>query len=383
MSVKVDAGQVADAVGWAARAVPVRAVNPVLAGVRLSAEAGVLTVSGFDLEASQTARVTCEGSLADPVVVPGRLFADIVKALSGVVEITVEGVGVRVSAGRSVFRLYTLPVADFPMLPTVPSGIGSVGGKTFADAIRQVIVASSKDDALPTLTGVLVEADPASGVLRLVATDRYRLAMRTLPFTAVAGVREPIRVLVPGRSLDGYAKAVAGMDSVVFGSSGDVHGLFGVEGKDRAATTRLLDGEFPKFEALIPDGDKFVASPEVDVVELMESAKRASLVLDRNQPVRMVFSSAQVTLVGGADGEAGFSETLDCVDGPDLPVEIAFNPHYLAEGLAGFGSGSVRFGLVSSTRPALLTRDAVDGGGAGEFRYLLMPVRVSSPGRSS
>jgi DNA polymerase-3 subunit beta len=146
----------------------------------------------------------------------------------------------------------------------------------------------------------------------------------------------------------------------------------GFEGDGRRTTTRLLDGEFPKYRALLPSESASVAS--VDTASLVEAVKRVALVAERNTPVRLTFSGGQVELRAGAGDEAQATESLECeIDGD--AIEIAFNPQYLLDGLGALDDATTQLSFTTATRPAVLT-----GAGAespSTYRYLLMPVRLS------
>jgi DNA polymerase-3 subunit beta len=157
------------------------------------------------------------------------------------------------------------------------------------------------------------------------------------------------------------------------GSAGE--GLIGFEGHGRRTTTRLLDGEFPKYRSLLPDESAAVA--RVETAPFVEAVKRVSLVAERNTPVRLSFSDGLVELEAGAGDEAQASESLTAtLTGDD--IAIAFNPGYLLDGLSAVDSAYVQLSFTAPQRPAVLTGAADAATDADEdYRYLLMPVRLS------
>jgi len=362
----------ADAVAWAARTLPSRPSMPMLAGLLVDAAPGGLTLSSFDYEVS--GRVAVDADVDEPgtVLVSGRLLADIARALPAApVTITSEGSRVEVRCGRSSFTLPTLPVDDYPSLPDMPGSSGTVPGSVLASAVAQVAIAAGRDDTLPTLTGIRVEIDGSS--ITLAATDRYRLAVRELQWTPeVSGL--DTAALIPARTLADTAKSLAHCDVVhlALSASGAGDGLLGFEGDGRRTTTRLLDGEFPKYRALLPSDSATTA--DVETSALVDAVKRVSLVAERNTPVRLTFSGGEVELRAGAGDEAQATEAVECaIDGD--PIEIAFNPQYLLDGLSAVDDATTRLSFTTSTRPAVLTGASVEG--APAYRYLLMPVRLS------
>jgi DNA polymerase-3 subunit beta len=250
----------------------------------------------------------------------------------------------------------------------MPDSSGSLAGADFAHAVAQVAIAAGRDDTLPTLTGIRVEIDGTS--VTLAATDRYRLAVREFTWTPASPKLE-VQALVPARTLADTAKSLAGADVVHLSLAEGGEGLMGFEGNGRRTTTRLLDGEFPKYRSLLPSESLAVAT--VSTAQLVDSVKRVALVAERNTPVRLAFSGGELTLRAGAGDEAQATESLDCTfDGDE--IDIAFNPQYLLDGLGALDAAETRMSFTQSTRPAVLSGGGDDD---GDYRYLLMPVRLA------
>src|SRR3954453_23407403 len=180
MRFRVDRDVLADAVTWTARSLPTRPPVPVLAGVRIDADTtGTIQLSSFDYEVSARSQIPADVSEAGSVLVSGRLLAEISRALPDKpVDVVLEGTKVIVTCGASRFTLLTMPVEDYPNLPVMPPTTGTVDGDELTHAVAQVSVAASRDDTLPLLTGVRVEIEGEK--VPLLATDRYRLALREL-----------------------------------------------------------------------------------------------------------------------------------------------------------------------------------------------------------
>jgi DNA polymerase-3 subunit beta len=372
---RVERDVLAEAVAWAARSLPARPPVPVLAGLRLDASDGRLVLSSFDYEVS--GRVEIAADIAEPgvVLVSGRLLADISRSLPArPVEVTTDAAKVVVTCGSSRFSLLTLPVEDYPTLPDMPSASGSLRGDAFAAAVGQVSIAAGRDDTLPVLTGVRMEIEGEK--ITMAATDRYRLAVRELAWTPEQSGLSAI-ALVPARTLADTAKSLASADKVTLalasGAAGD--GLVGFEGAGRRTTSRLLDGEFPKYRSLLPSESASKAT--VDTAALVESVRRVALVAERNTPIRLSFTAGEVTLEAGTGDEAQASESLEAaLDGDD--ISIAFNPAYLLDGLGALEGSHAQLSFTAPTRPAVLSgKPSSDGAAAEDYRYLLMPVRLS------
>ena len=359
---------------WAARTLPSRPSLPVLAGLVLDANGDELVLSSFDYEVSARVEVSADITTAGRVLVPGRLLADIARSLPGApVVIDAEGTRVSITCGRASFVVPTLPVEDYPQLPAMPGGSGSIDAATFAAAVAQVAVTAGRDDTLPTLTGIRMEIEGSTIVL--AATDRYRLAVREFAWNP-SNPSVSAQVLVPSKTLADTAKSLTDADEVVIAlaSGGAGEGLIGFQGSGRRTTTRLLDGEFPKYRTLLPNEAASVA--DVDTAALIEAVKRVALVAERNTPVRLSFEGDEVTLRAGTGDEAQAAESLEAHLEGDV-IDIAFNPGYLQDGLAAVNASVTRFSFTQANRPAVLTGLDADGVNLDDYKYLLMPVRLT------
>ena len=388
MELRVERDALADAVVWTARSLPARPPMQVLLGLLLEVGEGGLEVSGFDYEVSSRVRLEAMADEPGRVLVPGRLLSDIVRSLPAQpVDLRVEGTRVVLTCGPARFTLPTLPVEDYPALPAMPATAGTLGSDVFAGAVAQVALAAGRDDTLPVLTGVRFEIE--GDTLTLAATDRYRLAVRTLPWRP-ASPDISTTALVPARTLSETARALTSGPEVTLAltdtrGAGSSEGMIGFEGAGRRTTSRLLEGEFPKYRSLLPS--ESTAQAEVATGPLVDAVKRVALVAARNAPVRLAFSADGVVLEAGGADDAQASEQLECGwEGPGSvpasgePFSIAFNPQYLLDGLGAVDSDTTTLSFTGPTRPAVLTgkraADAADGAPA-DYRYLLMPVRLS------
>ncbi|MDE0973975.1 MAG: DNA polymerase III subunit beta [Candidatus Nanopelagicales bacterium] len=373
MHIRVERDALAQAVTWAARTLPSRPSMPVLSGVMLIAEKDSLTLSSFDYEIS--ARVQLDIDVIEPgkVLVSGRLLADITKALPAVpVVLKLEGNRVLIECGRSLFTLPTLPVEDYPALPDMPTTAGSVDGDIFSEAVAQVAIAAGKDDTIPVLTGIRVEIDGSH--VTLAATDRYRLAVRTFPWSPTTTSPE-LNTLVPARILADAAKSMGSAKTVELAIAPDGEKLIGFEAEGMRTTTRLLDGEFPKYRSLLPNESSTTAV--VDTIELVNAVKRVALVAERNTPIRMHFTHGEINMRAGSGDDAQANEVLE-VDVDGDPIEIAFNPGYLLDGLHAIDAPKARFSFTVATKPVVITGMTNENNDyEADYRYLLMPVRLT------
>jgi DNA polymerase-3 subunit beta len=384
MKFEVERDVLAEAVGWVSRALPARPVIPVLSGMLLQAADG-LTLSCFDYEVS--ARVQVDAEVAEPgtVLVPGRLLAEITRSLPSLpVEFADDPDGVSLTCGSASFTLVTLPVEEYPDLPALSQTAGTVDGGDLAAAVGQVAPAASRDDTLPLLTGVNLEVD--GGTMTLAATDRYRLAVRDLPWSPsrpdISGA-----YLVPARTLVDAARTMAAgvpltiklrsdrdRDADLAGEYGDAaagdpepgrppasrtaDAMIGFESAGRRLTTRLIAGEYIKYRSRFPDD--FACQADMPAAPFIEAVRRVSLVAERGSAVRLSFGGGEVTVEAETQGRARAREVVRA-DFRGVEPVIAFSPHFLLDGIAAAG--------ITATAPdaeadASSGADAT-GGGAG------------------
>lgn len=382
MKFRVDRDVFADAVAWAARSLPVRPSAPVLAGLLIEARDGSnggLVLSTFDYETSCRATLTAEVSDEGSALVSGRLLADICRSLPAKpVDVMLDGARVSLTCGSARFSLQTMPVEDYPSIPSMPAATGTVPSEAFAHAVAQAVTAAGRDDMLPVLTGVRLEIE--GDTIALLATDRFRLAQRELAWTP-GQPDASLAALVPARVLGDTAKSLtAGPEvTIALSATGTGDGLIGFEGSGpggvRRTTTRLLDGEFPKVRSLFPSERLTIA--KLDKAALIESLKRVSLVAERNTAVQLAFKDGVLTLDAGSGDEAQASESVEAqIEGDDLVT--GFNPQFLLDGLGAIDESVVELAFTQASKPVVITGTADESASdsAGSFRYLLMPRRL-------
>ncbi|TXS30549.1 DNA polymerase III subunit beta [Streptomyces sp. ms191] len=375
MKIRVERDVLAEAVAWVARSLPARPPAPVLAGLLLKAEDGALSFSSFDYEVSARVSVEAEVEEDGTVLVSGRLLADICRALPNrPVEISTDGVRATVVCGSSRFTLHTLPVEEYPALPEMPTATGTVPGEVFASAAAQVAIAAGRDDTLPVLTGVRIEIE--GDTVTLASTDRYRFAVREFLWKPESPDASAV-ALVPAKTLLDTAKALTSGDTVTLAlsGSGKGEGLIGFEGAGRRTTTRLLEGDLPKYRTLFPT--EFNSVAVIETAPFVEAVKRVALVAERNTPVRLSFEQGVLILEAGSSDDAQAVERVDAaLEGDD--ISIAFNPTFLLDGLSAIDSPVAQLSFTTSTKPALLSgKPALDAEADEAYKYLIMPVRLS------
>jgi DNA polymerase III subunit beta len=373
---RVEHDAFASAVGWAARVLPMRPAVPVLAGLRLRAgEAGV-GLSCFDYEVSAQSAVEAVVEEQGEVLVSGRLLAEIVRSLpQRPLELAEEGARVRLSCGSVSYTLPTLPLEDFPALPPTPPEAGSVAADVFAHAVRQLAPAAGRDDTLPMLTGIHIGF--AGDELRMASSDRYRIAVRDLWWQPEQDAGESV-ALVPARTLVEVARSLTPGTNVYLGLPQEAEragtGILGVANAGRTTTTRLIDGEFPRYAHRFPRD--FAARAVMTVAPTVEAVKRVALVAERNAPITLSFTADHVMLQAGSGNQAHAQEVLEVAyEGEDMT--IAFSPQFLLDGMGAVDAPEACLSLVAPHKPAVISAPVQQEGVTPDFRYLVMPLRIA------
>ena len=360
-----DRDDLATSLSIAARAVGSgRSGSAVLSGLLIDATSDSLAVTGTDLDllirVTQDARVTTNGA----VVLPARLATEIVRSLDDdQVQMELVGDQVVISSGRSRFTLLTFPVSEFPRA-TPPENIGTYLPATIVlDAIRQVAIAASGDNARPLLTGVLLTR--AEDNLRAVATDSYRLSLRDL---GVGALSKEDDILVPARALNELRRLKIA-DEEEIGVALGSHGVTFTVGTV-SIFTRLLDGEYPKYQSLIPTS--CAAKITLDKEAFLGALRRVKImVTDTTTPLRLSIQDNEVALSVKCPEVGEVTEILNgTLEGAE--IEIGFNVNYLIDGVEGVVEDEIVLEATDPSKPAV-----IHGAGNEEYKYLIMPIRTS------
>lgn len=359
MRIRAERDDLADVLTRAGRAVGTRSPLPILQGVLCEVSANRLQVTGTDNEVTVRTYLEVEMLEEGRTVIPAKLAADAVRKLpAGAVSISATDGEVEITGNGPRFTLREMTVDDFPTISDDISGeTVAVDGETLIQALSQVGVAASSDEARPTLTGVLFEAEEDG--IRLVATDSYRLAVRDL-----TGVMTTESRLIPNRALRELARTVG--DGKMTLALGEREASFITE-RGRM-TARIIDAIFPNYRQLLPESHP--NRLEVSREGLLEAVGRAALVAEDHIPVRLSMHDGGVEL-SVVRQEVG--EEIEHLEGTyqGEEVTIAFNTRYLTDGVTVISGDTVVIETIDPLKPGLITGTGDDG-----FRYLLMPVRL-------
>ncbi|MFF0409141.1 DNA polymerase III subunit beta [Kitasatospora sp. NPDC004745] len=363
MKLRTDQKTLAEAAAWAARQVPGNLLEPIRAGLLLTADGTQLTLAGFDGETSTMACCAADIASSGRAVVSAKTFSAIVGSFPvGDVELTLEDSVMAVHSPGGDFQLATMPLVDFPRLPEMPAPAGTVAGDVLAKAVADIAHLADPDiGAIPALAGIRFTAK--GDKLTLATTDRYRVGFRTVPWKPTGVPFET--AVVPAKAV---AEAVKGaVSDVQLALPGPESMLAGFASGGHTSIIRVIGEAYPPVDKVIPV--KYAAEVELDAGELLAAVRRIHLVTEEKKPLRMEFTADRLTVAAASGDLARGSVRLDCqMEGPDR-IRVCFNPRYLADGLQAM-SGPIRIAITNPILPVLFT--SVNDEAA---RYLSTPVR--------
>lgn len=377
MKFQVNRDVFSEAVSFAVKLLPQRTTLPILSGVLIETTDTGLTLSSFDYEVSAQTEIDANVDEPGRILVSGRLLADIANRLPNApVQFSSEDSKILVTCGSAKFTLLSMPVEEYPTLPQAPEQSGVLPAELFATAISQVAVAASKDDVTPVITGVQLEV--SENKLSLVATDRYRVAIREIDWDSGDTVgQESVTALVPARTLQEVGKTFGNSGNIsVAITNTDDREIIAFRADKKTVTSLLIKGNFPPVRRLFPETvDNYAV---INTAELIESVRRVSLVLEREAALRFSFTTDGVTLEAIGSEQAQASEAIDAhLNGDDTVVSL--KPQFLLDGLGAVHSEFVRISFTKTENPnkpgpvLITSQSSKDQAGADSYKYLLQP----------
>ncbi len=345
---------------------------PILANVliRAQGEKVSFTATDMDLELIES----CAGKTAKPgaLTAPAHTLYEIVRKLPEGSEVELSAAEnsnqVKLAAGRSHFRLGTLPVDDFPQM--AEGGLTHRFSMSAADLrllIDRTRFAISTEETRYYLNGIFMHAKEEAGVsvLRAVATDGHRLARVEMP--APEGSAGLAGVIIPRKAINEVRKLLEDASGNIEIGLGENKIRFAAG--DLVLTSKLIDGTFPDYERVIPSGnDKHLDVPARVLFAAVDRV--ATIASEKSRAVKLSLAEKLLTL-SATSPEAGSAQEEMEVDYSGTPMEIGFNARYLLDITQQIEGDTVRLNLADAASPTILS-DPADASAL----YVLMPMRV-------
>ncbi|HUQ23959.1 MAG TPA: DNA polymerase III subunit beta [Gaiellaceae bacterium] len=362
MTITVARDELVEKLGVVGRAVSTRGTVQVLSGILLAAEGGAITLAATDMELSLRTALDAQVDGDGAVVIPGKPLVELARLLPErdvTLQYRPEEGTVQITSGSYTSRLHVFNAEDFPRLPAVDAQLHAIERESLLDTIGRVARSASRDESRPVLTGILVRFE--AGKLVMVATDSYRLSVKE---TTLGEAAPELEAIIPARALTELAR-LAGGDSVELG----VHENHVVFGTGAAwLTTRRIDGQFPNYKQLLPE--VFEVELTLPKAELADVVRRASVLALRNSPLRLRLAEGELTVSAQTQDVGETQETMPAAYSGEEFV-IGFNAEFLRDGVDSIVGDDLFLKLINPLRPAILQDTA------GDFTYLIMPIRLA------
>lgn len=326
------------------RVIPNRSSNPLLTFLKVDAEHAGLTLSGTNLEIDQSCFVPAEVQEPQPFVVPAHLFAQIVRNLGGeLVELELTGQELAVRSGGSDFKIQTGDFEAYPPLSFPSQADVSLNAEELAKAFGSVRYAASNEAFQAVFRGIKLEHHAEDESARVVASDGYRVALKDFPATG-----DGRNLIIPARSVDELIRVLK--DGEARFTYGD--GMLSVTTDRIRMNLKLLDGDFPDYERVIPKDIKLQVT--LSATKLKESVGRVAVLADKNANNRIEFMISDGQLRLAAEGDYGRAQdTLDVSQvGGEPAMSVAFNARHVLDALSPI-EGEAEILFSGPTSPAI------------------------------
>jgi DNA polymerase-3 subunit beta len=347
---------------------------PVLSNVLLSTEDQRLKLSATNLDLGITCWIGAKVEEDGATTVPSRLLLDLVGNLSPErvdLEFNSRTQVLNLQCGGNTGNFKTVDAAEFPLIPEADTSQGvSIAADAFTEMVSHVDFAAAREDNRPVLTGILTRFE--GDTVTMAAADGYRLAVRTAYLTQP--VSEPQQIIIPGRTLTEVARIIADDDEEVMISLPEGRNQVMFHLKNVDVVSRLIEGAFPDYEAIIPKGNATVT--QVYTQELLRACKRSEVFAKDSANAAKVLIAptdkglGRLTVVSRSQ-ETGDNEGLvdASVDGEE--IEISFNIRYLIDVLNVIQEDQIILETSGSAAPGL-----VRPVGRDDFIHVIMPMSV-------
>jgi DNA polymerase-3 subunit beta len=343
---------------------------PILANVLMEAKGQQVTFLATDLEVALRSKCDATVAKSGALTLPAKKFYEIIKSLPETdIRIAEDKGGVKVAAERFDSRMQTLPREDFPTLPEAStSPTATLPRAGIKEMVSKTQFAITGEDTRYFLNGALFVLRPES--MSLVATDGHRLALVTVPRDGKGKKdAEEIKAILPKKTLGELARLLAEGDDDIRYERGENHLFFDVGG--RLLISRMIDGQFPAYERVIPKGnDKHI---EFERDRLTNAVKRVALLSnERSRAVKFQIEKGGIDITSSSPDLGEARETLP-VEYSGEAMQICFNAQYVLDFLSAVTTDLVALELKDEVSQAVMKPVGAEG---YDYTYVIMPMRV-------
>ncbi len=375
MKVSVLQENLAQGLNVVSRAVSARSTYPILANVLIAAEDGRLKLSATDRELGITAWIGAKIEEPGATTVPARTLSDLVTTFPNEtiqMELVVRTQTLQLRAGRSNAEIKGIDAQEFPPMPEPDKSAGiELTAGDFKEMIQQVVFAASRDDARPVLTGVLITVEGKT--MTMAAADGFRLSVRKAELKSA--VEQPLRAIVPARALNEVARIAADDKEQVHMVLPPGRGQVVFSLKDAELRCQLVEGAFPEYQQIIPNGHK--TRTIVSAESFLKAAKQAEIFARESSHIARLDikpgdGKAPGTMeISAQSEETGSNDSKMDATVEGVPILIAFNVRFLREALDVMKSSDVALETSAAAAPGVLHPV-----GNEDFLHVIMPMHL-------
>lgn len=365
MKIIVNGTELSSAVMKVSKAISVKTTNPVLEGIKLSVRGDNLTLTATDTEFAIEKTIRSDTFREGDTVVPGRLFAELVKKLENENEVElflIEENRLKITYGNNEVFLSTLSAETFPEIKkNLKEKYFTLLQKEYKELINKTIFACSTDESRPILKGCLF--DIKDGVLKCVGLDGFRMAIAEKRIKEASG---DFKIIIPARALNEIGRLLERDEEEMTIVSEE--NTMMVDDNGTIFVSRLLEGDFINYEQIIPS--KFQTVVTFKREDFQNSLDRATIVAkDARNIVKLEIKENHINIKANSEKGNVTENVLVNIEGVDM--DINFNAKYITEALKSISDEYVKLSFVGEIAPAIIT--SVSG---GDYLYLILPIRI-------
>lgn len=338
---------------------------PVLNNLLLKTENGLLKISSTNLEVGISTEIRCKIEEEGAVTVFSKTFTELITNLPST-NVTLESHGgtLTVDTDLNHSSLKTLPADEFPLIPEIEGQQKfAINPQLFKTAIEEVAFAVSTNQTQPEISGVLLTGEGRE--LKLVATDRYRLAEKKI--TIPNNLTNPLQVIIPHKTTAEIARIISHQEEPLEVTIGETQIGFVIN--QTKVVSRLIDGQYPPYQAIIPT--QFKTEAVVERQPLLSALRAGSIFSQSNNSVKLAFHTTNQELqVTAESDELGASRVQIPAEVSGGSGELLLNHRYLQECLGAMDSQTIVLKVNDSSSPAIITPKQETN-----YLYLVMPIK--------